>query len=443
MTLKILDFETGPEGATLTGNAQGGNSGATQVTTNGGTAVFAKDIVRSGQLGARFTTVANQLCIARFATAAANNTLSLGAVFTHKPTPAPLTGILSLRHSGGVAGRINWGVDNSLSVVDAALGNTLTIATGLTPGVPYELTIRAKSATTTTGTITAVLYTADGTELGRATSTTYNLGTNPFAATDVGILNSNAAAGTTVALDYLQLNDGATNELRAPTTATNYQANLPLTAAGTIASSSTVAGSSALPLSSSATVAHTATNAATASHALTGAGTLTQASTAALTGTQTLTGAGSLNQAATVQQQATNAQISSGSLDMATTATRAAAVALTSTGAFAATSRVSHAVSLDLTATGALQFDSTQATVSTLNLTTTASLAFTIAGTDHHDVLELTAAGTLTIAYQGKQRDITATATITPRAWSATVTPRTYTATQQPRRWEAHADLPS
>jgi len=439
MTLKVLDFETGPEGATLTT----ANSGAATVVTNGGTAVFAKDIVRSGQLGARFTTVANQLCIARFATTAANNTLSLGVVFTHKPTPAPLSGILSLRHSGGVAGRINWGVDNTLSIVDAALGNTLTIATGLTPGTPYELTIRAKSATTTTGTITAVLYTADGTELGRATSSTYNLGTNPFAATDVGILNSNATAGTTLALDYLQLNDGATNELRAPVTAVNYQANLPLTAEATVATSSTVAGTSALPLTSSATLAQTATNAATASQALTGTGSLAQAGTAALTGSQALTGAVALTTSASVQQQATSAQTTTGSLDMATTATRAAALALTTAGTLTLDSRVTHTARLDLTATSAVQIDSTQATVATLDLTAAGALTITSAGTDHYDELNLVTAGQLTIAYQGAQRDITVTATIAPRTWAATLAPRTYTATQPPRRWDAHADLPA
>lgn len=461
MTLKTLDFETGPEGAALTM----ANTGAAQINAaSGGSAAFAKDTVRVGQLGARFTSGTNALAIGRFNATAANNTLSIGIVFQHKQTPILLTGVLSIRHGSGVAGRINWNPDNSLSIVDSGLGNTLTIATGLTPGTNYELTIRAKSATTTTGTVTAVLYSNSGTELGRATSSTYNLTTNTLAAVDVGIINTNSASGTIVALDCLQLDDGNANELRAPSAGTNYQGNLALTGSGTFSQTGTVAGSTTLPLTGTGTVTQAATTAGTSAVALAGSGGLTQSATASGTSILSLAGSGALNETATVagssnapttgagtlgltattNQTASLNLTASGSLDMASNAARTAAVALAGTGAFTATSAGgAQTVRLDLTSVGTLELASTVAHVDSLALTGTGQIAFTIGGTDHHDLLNLAGSGTLTFAELGKQRDITVTATIQPRAWAAAVTARRYSATQQPRRWDAHANVPT
>lgn len=461
MTLKTLDFETGPEGATLTT----GNSGASQINAaSGGSAVFAKDTVRAGQLGARFTSGTNALAIGRFNTTAANNTLSIGVVFQHKQTPTLLTGILSLRHGSGVAGRINWNPDNSLSIVDSGLGNTLTIATGLTPGANYELTIRAKSATTTTGTITAVLYSNAGTEIGRATSSAYNLTANTLAAVDVGIINTNSAAGTVVALDYLQLDDGNANELRAPTAGTNYQGSLALTAAGTLGQAGTVAGSTTLSLTGAGTVTQAATNAGTGTLSLDGSGSLTQAATASGVSSLPITGNGTLTETATVagsssqkntatgtlaitattNQTATLNLTATGSLDMATSAARNAAVALAGSGTFtASTSGGAQAARLDLVSNGSLELSGTSAYAGELNLVGAGVLELAVAGSDHHDTLDLAGIGTLTFTELGNRRDITVTAAIQPRTWAATVTGRKYAATQQPRRWDAHANVPT
>lgn len=481
MTLKTLDFETGPEGATLTT----GNSGASQINAaSGGSAVFAKDTVRVGQLGARFTSGTNALAIGRFNATAANNTLSIGVAFQHKQTPTLLTGVLSLRHGSGVAGRINWNPDNSLSIVDSGLGNTLTIATGLTPGTNYELTIRAKSATTTTGTITAVLYSTAGTEIGRATSSAYNLTANTLAAVDVGIINTNSATGTIVALDYLQLDDGNANELRAPSAGTNYQGNLALTGAGSLGQNSTVAGSTTLPLTGAGTVTQAATNAGTGALSLDGSGSLTQAATASGASALPLTGAGALAETATVagtsnapttgtgtlglaattaasatsavngtgtltikattNQNATLNLTATGSLDMATSAARTAAVALAGSGTFtASTAGGAQTARLDLVSNGSLELSSTVAYDGALNLVGAAVLEMTVAGSDHHDTLDLAGSGTLTFTELGNRRDITVTAAIQPRTWAATVNARRYAATQQPRRWDAHANVPT
>lgn len=461
MTLKTLDFETGPEGATLTTS----NSGASQINAaSGGSAVFAKDTVRSGQLGARFTSGTNALAIGRFNATTANNTLSVGVVFQHKQTPTLLTGVLSLRHGSGVAGRINWLPDNSLVIVDSGLGNSLTIATGLTPGANYELTIRAKSATTTTGTITAVLYNNAGTEIGRATSSAYNLTANTLAAVDVGIINTNSTAGTIVALDYLQLDDGNTNELRAPSAGTNYQGNLALTGAGTLGQTGTVAGSDTVPLTGAGTVTQAATTAGAGTLSLAGFGALSQAATVAGASPLALSGSGTLDSAATTSasssqtnngtgtfaitattnQTATLNITATGSLDMATTAARTAAVALAGSGAFTAESAGgAQTARLDLTSVGSLEVSSTVTYTGALNLTGTGVLELTVGGTDHHDLLNLAGNGTLTITELGKRRDITVTATIQPRAWTAALNARRYAATPQPRRWDAHANVPT
>jgi fibronectin-binding autotransporter adhesin len=461
MTLKTLDFETGPEGATLTT----ANSGAAQINAgSGGSALFATDTVRNGTLGARFTSGTNALAIGRFTTTAANNTLSIGVVFQHKQTPTLLTGILSIRHGSGVAGRINWLPDNSLVLVDSTLSNTLTIATGLTPGTNYELTIRAKSASTTTGTVTAVLYTNSGTELGRATSNAYNLTANTLAAVDVGIINTNSTAGTIVALDYLQLDDGNAGELRAPSAGTNYQGNLALIGTGTLAQTATAATTGTLPLAGAGTVAQAGTAAGTSTVAFTGSGALTQAATAAGTSALPLSGTGALTETATVDGSssapttgsgtlaftATTNQAASlnltatGSLDMATSAARTAAVALAGSGTFTATTAGgAQTARLDLTSAGALELSSTTANIDSLTLAGTGLLTLTIGGTDHHDLLELAGIGSLTILELGKQRDITVTATIQPRTWAATIDARKYSGNTEPRRWGAHADLPS
>lgn len=461
MTLKTLDFETGPEGADLTA----ANSGAQQVTLNGGTGKFSTRLVRSGNLGARIVSVANALAIARFNFAATNLTASLNLPFVVETAPpSNFTTVMSLRFSSGVAARLNWYPDNSLGITDAGAGSLLTLGTGLTPGAGYEISIRAKAATSTTGTISAVLYTAAGVQIGTATSSTYNLGTTALAAIDVGIVNTNPAAGTAVAFDYPQLNDGSTAELRAPSAGTNYQGTLGITGAGTLAQVGVVAGSAGLLLAGTGTVTQAATAAGTSTIALTGSGALTQSATAAgnstlpLAGSGTLgetatvagssnaptTGTGALGLTATTNQTATLNLTATGSLDMATSAARTAAVALSGTGAFTATSAGgAQTARLDLASVGSLELAGTVAYAADLAITGTGQLAFTIGGTDHHDLLDLAGNGTLTFTELGKQRDVTATATIQPRAWTATITARRYAATQQSRRWDAHANVPT
>jgi hypothetical protein len=414
MTLKPIDFEAGPEGADLSQ----ANTGAQQVTVNGGSAKFSTRLVRSGTLGARIVSVANALAIARYQFAATNLVASLNYPFTVEAAPpSNFTTPFSLRFASGVACRLNWYPDNSLGITDAAAGSLLTLGTGLTPGAGYEVSIRAKAATSTTGTITVVLYNAAGVELGRVTSAAYNLGTNPFAAVDVGIVNTNPAAGTAVAFDYLQLNDGSTAELRAPQATPAYTGTAALTGSGTLTGAGAPGTAATGALSGTGSLTATGTPRTAASAAQGGTGSLTGTGSPQTGSTATLNGVGSLTASGAPAALSTASLSSSGALSAAARAVMAGQVDLAGAGTLTALGTPAHAGAAALVGDGILTG------VGTPTMTALASLSGT---------------GTLTGAPTVVGHDITVTATLGPRRHGSTLgAPRTSSSLGS-RRWESH-----
>lgn len=460
MSLKILGLN-GTPGATLTA----GNSGASTVVPNGGTATFSTEFVVEGATGAKFTAAANALSIARFTSQASNLTMSYGVAFMIPANPAKSwINFASLRASGAPL-KANWTAAGTIDIRDQNNANPVTLSGTYQTGKGYWLSIRAKAATSTTGTFTANVYDlTTRTLVGTATSSTYNLGTVAITGGDIGVVNGDPTAGDTAYFDLLSFDDGSTAEIMPPVVPINYQGTLGLTGAGTLSQTATSVGAATLPLTGVGTVTQAATAAGTTTVALAGSGALTQAATAAgssalpLAGSGTLgetatvagssnaptTGTGALSITATTNQTASLNLTATGSLDMATSAVRTAALALAGNGTFTARSAGgAQTERLDLVSAGNLELASTVAHADSLALTSSGLLAFTVGGTDHHDLLDLAGTGTLTFTELGKQRDITVTATIQPRAWAATITARRYAATQQPRRWDAHANVPT
>jgi len=460
MTLKTLGLN-GTPGATLTA----GNSGASTVVPNGGTATFNTDFVVEGTTGAKFTAAANALSIARFTSTASNLTMSYGVAFMIPANPAKSwINFASLRASGAPI-KANWTAAGTIDIRDQNNANPVTLSGTYQVGKGYWLSIRAKAATTTTGTFTANVYDlATRTLVGTATSSTYNLGTVAITGGDIGVVNGDPTAGDTAYFDLLSFDDGSTAEILPPNNGTNYQGTLTLTGTGALTQAGTAVAAATLPLTGAGTVTETGTAAGTSTVALTGSGALTQPATTAGNSALPLAGSGALNKTATVagssnapttgtgalsitattNQTASLNLTATGSLDMATSAARSAAVALAGSGTFTATSAAgSQTARLDLASVGSLELTSTVAYVDSLPLASSGLLAFTVGGTDYHDLLDLAGNGTLTFTELGTQRDITVTATIQPRAWATIITARRYAATQQPRRWDAHANVPT
>lgn len=460
MTLKTLGLN-GTPGATLTT----GNSGASTVVPNGGTATFSTDFVVEGTTGAKFTAAANALSIARFTSSASNLTMSYGVAFMIPANPAKSwINFASLRASGAPL-KANWTAAGTIDIRDQNNANPVTLSGTYQTGKGYWLSIRAKAATSTTGTFTANVYDlTTRTLVGTATSSAYNVGTVAITGGDIGVVNGDPTAGDTAYFDLLSFDDGSTAEIMPPVVPVNYQGTLGLTGAGAIGQTATAVGAATLPLTGAGTVTQAATVAGTSAAALTGSGALTQAATTegsnalplagsgALAETATVAGSssaptsgtGTLGITATTNQTASLNLSATGSLDMATSAARTAAVALAGSGTFAATSAGgAQTARLDLATVGNLEVSSNVAYTGSLNLTSEGTLELTVGGTDHYDLLELAGTGSFTFTELGKQRDITVTATIQPRAWAATATTRRYAATQQPRRWDAHANVPT
>jgi hypothetical protein len=460
MTLKTLGLN-GTPGATLTA----ANSGASTVVPNGGTATFSTDFTVEGATGAKFTAATNALSIARFTSTASNLAMSYGVAFMVPANPAKSwINFASLRASGAPL-KANWTAAGTIDIRDQSNANPVTLTGTYQTGKGYWLSIRAKAATSTTGTFTANVYDLGTRALvGTASSSTYNLGTVAITGGDIGVVNGDPTAGDTAYFDLLSFDDGSTAEILPPVVPVNYQGVLGLTGSGTLAGTTTAATTTALPLTGAGTVTQAATAAGTSGVALAGSGSLTQATTVAGTSALPLTGTGSLTEAAivaastsaptagtgaltltsTTNQTASLNLTTTGSLDMATSAARTVAVALAGSGTFAATSTGgAQTARLDLTSVGSLELSGAVAHVDTLNLAGMGTLNLLIAGTEHHDLLELAGLGTLTFTELGKQRDITVTAAIQPRTWAATLGARRYAAQQQPRRWDAHANVPT
>lgn len=458
MTLRIFDFETGPEGADLT-QGTGGNSGATAIVTNGGTAKFSTRLVRSGVLGARLVSVANQLAIARFQFAATNLTASLGLGFTVEANPATNpTRFLTLRFGSGVAMQVNWATNGTVTLADAGGANPLTVANTLTPGAGYWLSVRAKAATTTTGTVTAVIYDASNVEVSRVTSSAYNLGTNPFAAIDVGIVNTNPSAGTAVAFDYIQMDDGSTAEIAPPANA-SYAGSVGLSGSGTVSLSGraalagTTAGSGSGSLlaagsgatASSAILAGSGQTSATGAIgalgaiALSGTGSQARIGAAALSGSATLSGSGELDITGGTSGAGDLDLAGSGQVSYSGLPRHRGAVQASSAGTLGLGGVVGARASVSLFGGSTLERGAELAASGLVPLTGSGVLEYAAVENVTAE-LALTGSGTLTIREPRNRTDYTVSARLVARTKTSTISSRDFSGIIQARRWNGRID---
>lgn len=216
-----------------TTDATTANTGLNQITLNGGTAVFISD-------GIRFTSNGGTTCSGRKNLAAANDVASFRIRFRLNAIPTAATSFFVPRWSGGRA--ISCYFDNNATprlffATSAAVFGGVAWS-GLTIGNVYEL---AFWGTVSTGAGVAKLYQADGTTViapaataaaayGSSTATqinfvAYNMGTNPFAAVDMGVV---LGATATTAVDVLDImaNDGLNSEIAHYTPAANVAPTL-------------------------------------------------------------------------------------------------------------------------------------------------------------------------------------------------------------------------
>lgn len=325
MTLVTRSFEGFTPGTVMTA----ANSGANQVVPQGtGASVTYSDLYpHEGTGSAKFVASGNGLNIARYLAAATSMTASYGVGVTITATPTLNARFTAVRGSGPSV-NVEWQTNNSIAVFDRVFANPITVASGLQPGTRYYLTIRLGVGTTTTnGSFLACVYNRAGTLMGSASSTTFDTGTAAITAADIGFVNTNSPSGSTVYIDYLQLNDGSTAEVAVPVDAPSYSATLALSGQGTqtrdgspsvraeVVSSGTgdltlgssVGGRSTLDLSGSGSLAYAAQPSLRdrldldALTTLNAAGSPSLASLVGLSGTATLTVQGRLSKALTAR----------------------------------------------------------------------------------------------------------------------------------------------
>lgn len=232
MSLVTRSFEGFTPGTTMTA----ANAGANQVVPQGtgASATYSDLYPHEGTGSAKFVASGNGLNIARFNAAATSMTASYGVGVTITATPTSNARFTAVRGSGPSV-NVEWQTDNSIAVFNRVFANPITVATGLQPGTRYYLTLRLTVGTTTTnGSFLARVYDRAGTVLGSATSSTFDTGTAAITAADIGFVNTNSASGSTVYIDYLQLNDGTSTEVAVPTDApVSYSGTLALSGTGT------------------------------------------------------------------------------------------------------------------------------------------------------------------------------------------------------------------
>ena len=204
-----VDFEGQTQGtAVSTANAGLGASGG--VTLNGGSIIFDSGSAIHGSMGAKCTvsaSTANQTSF-RLTADATSTSAAVSFAFTVPVAPATNPTTVATFRNDNIT-RINWTTANALQLVPKT-GAALDIATGLTPG-QYFLDVALTAATSTTGTLTIVLYNSAGTQVGSTlTSSTTDLGTTGFATGDFGIVNTNPTTSYAVSIDYIRWTGGST-----------------------------------------------------------------------------------------------------------------------------------------------------------------------------------------------------------------------------------------
>lgn len=183
-----------------------GNSNLDLVNPGGGTITY----LAGG--GARFTsTPAGSFTIGRGLTETSDTVMSFLGVFSIPAAPSSDLAFWNLRRTGSEVPAVRIRVNPSREVTLSDTANA-TIGTGpigiAAPGAIYQLTMVVDSAT---GSITARLYTSNGSFLGGQSSTTANLSGLPLTGFDIGIISSNPA--TSVDMHHVEIAVGSTTEI--------------------------------------------------------------------------------------------------------------------------------------------------------------------------------------------------------------------------------------
>jgi hypothetical protein len=215
MTLKRLLFD-GTDGTTATT----GNTGAASLSAlGGGTLVLANSVGEHSTTGLLATSVGTNACSGRFTPVGPGKTMSFRGTL-RSPSVAPAAGQFHVSHtfrrSGGVKTRLRWTETGTLQLADGSSGQVQTIATGLSWGTKYDVSMRLVVGTATTspydGVVNVVVRDMSGTTLGSYAASNYNLGTEDVAEFDLGVVTSNGGAHS-VGWEDVQIDDGNTAEI--------------------------------------------------------------------------------------------------------------------------------------------------------------------------------------------------------------------------------------
>lgn len=198
---------------------EGGTNGATATTTNsessalsaGGGAISFSTARGKNGLGLNYVASTAGQCSTRWAANAASTTMSLRAWFWGPAaTPAVTIGLANFHSApGAVAARVQWTAANALILVPVT-GSSLTIATGLTPGNQFDLSVQLVVGTT--GFISGTLRSTSGTQLGTVSSSSFNSNTSAINEVATGILGTYATSYST-GWDEISIDDGQTSEI--------------------------------------------------------------------------------------------------------------------------------------------------------------------------------------------------------------------------------------
>ncbi len=242
MTLKHYDFESGTDGLTATTL----NTGAAQITLNGGSVTFASTARITGDLGLRMTAPASGDATARFNATAAATKMSFSVGVIIGTTPTLNRALFTLRHSAGVAFRAFVHTSGTLQIDGATQAGQTDTGVVLTPGSKFRIEVTCTVGTTVSnGQVSVAVYAGNSaTPLEPATeSSTFNLGTAPIAAADIIVSDSRVLQfddvrfndGSTTPLGPVPNNKVATNSVRPFDTTDNPGAFALVGGAGTIA----------------------------------------------------------------------------------------------------------------------------------------------------------------------------------------------------------------
>ena len=217
MTLVQYLLDAGPEG----GNVTNANSGSTASSlTLSSTSTYAAAYKAHGSFGMKIDCKAGGQAFRRYPFAGAVGATNWAASFIITlPASAPGNTIVPLQASNASdAGRLYLRLltNGNLELADVGSAHFGTIATGLTWGQKYRVSLMVAGGSSTAGAVTAKVYsgtTAWTTQLGSTfTASNWNLGADAVDRFNLGV-TANSAAAVILGIDTIQLNDGSTTEI--------------------------------------------------------------------------------------------------------------------------------------------------------------------------------------------------------------------------------------